>query len=212
MPLRELAREGVARLDNRLSPQRYDAGEAGPAPTPLTRGRMNLRAPSIHFILAAALLFLAVAVRIADPEPVARLRLSVFDSYLELAPRPLPADLPVRIVDIDEASLEARGPVAVAAHAACPHHRPPEGGRRAHHHARPDPRRARPALARGIRQALRRRARAGADDRRGVGAALQRRALGGGDRRGAPVILGFAGAGGHGQAAAAARALCLRRR
>jgi adenylate cyclase len=73
------------------------------------RGRMNLRAPSIHFILAGALLFLAVAVRIADPEPVARLRLSVFDSYLVLAPRPLPADLPVRIVDIDEASLRQVG-------------------------------------------------------------------------------------------------------
>jgi adenylate cyclase len=70
---------------------------------------MDLRAPSIHFILAAALLFLAVALRIADPDPVARLRLSVFDSYLELAPRPLPADLPVRIVDIDEASLARVG-------------------------------------------------------------------------------------------------------
>ncbi len=70
---------------------------------------MTLRAPSIHFILAAALLLLAVALRIADPEPVARLRLSVFDSYLELAPRPLPADLPVRIVDIDEASLKRVG-------------------------------------------------------------------------------------------------------
>jgi adenylate cyclase len=70
---------------------------------------MDLRTPSIHFILAAALLFLAVALRIADPEPVARLRLSVFDSYLQLAPRPRPTDLPVRIVDIDEASLARVG-------------------------------------------------------------------------------------------------------
>lgn len=70
---------------------------------------MDLRAPPIHFILAAALLLLAVALRIADPEPVARLRLSVFDSYLGLAPRPLPADLRVRIVDIDEASLKRIG-------------------------------------------------------------------------------------------------------
>ncbi len=70
---------------------------------------MNLRAPSLHFILAAALLFLAVALRVADPEPVARLRLSVFDSYLALAPRPVPVDLPVRIVDIDEASLKRVG-------------------------------------------------------------------------------------------------------
>jgi adenylate cyclase len=70
---------------------------------------MNLRAPNLHFILAAALLLLAVALRIGDPDPVARLRLSVFDSYLELAPRPLPADLPVRIVDVDEASLKSLG-------------------------------------------------------------------------------------------------------
>lgn len=70
---------------------------------------MDLRAPSIHFILTAALLFLAVAVRIADPDPVARLRLSVFDSYQQLAPGSLPPDLPVRIVDIDEASLKRLG-------------------------------------------------------------------------------------------------------
>jgi len=70
---------------------------------------MDLRAPSIHLILTVALLFVAVALRIADPEAVARLRLSVFDSYLALAPRPLPEALPVRIVDIDEASLKRVG-------------------------------------------------------------------------------------------------------
>ncbi len=56
------------------------------------------------------LLALAVVLRIADPDAIARLRLSVFDTYLELAPRPLPAEqLPVRIVDIDEASLARIG-------------------------------------------------------------------------------------------------------
>jgi adenylate cyclase len=70
---------------------------------------MNLRSLPIHFVLAAAFLVLAVALRIADPDPVARLRLSVFDSYLALAPRPLPPELPVRIVDIDEASLGRMG-------------------------------------------------------------------------------------------------------
>lgn len=70
---------------------------------------MDLRAPSIHLVLTAALLFLAVALRIADPEFVARLRLSVFDSYLNLSPRPLDPALPVRIVDIDEASLTKIG-------------------------------------------------------------------------------------------------------
>jgi adenylate cyclase len=70
---------------------------------------MGLRVPSIHLIIVAALLFLAVALRIADPEPVARLRLSVFDSYLNLAPRPADERFPVRIVDIDEPSLAKIG-------------------------------------------------------------------------------------------------------
>ena len=70
---------------------------------------MRLRVPSIHLLLTAALLLLAVALRIADPEPVARLRLSVFDSYLNVAPRPLDETLPVRIVDIDEPSLAKVG-------------------------------------------------------------------------------------------------------
>jgi adenylate cyclase len=55
------------------------------------------------------LLLLAVGLRIADPEPVARLRLSVFDTYLGLAPRTLDPALPVRIVDIDDASLARVG-------------------------------------------------------------------------------------------------------
>lgn len=70
---------------------------------------MELRAPSIHLLLTAALLALAVLVRIADPAPIAGLRLSVFDSYLELAPRPYDPTLPVRIVDVDEASLARLG-------------------------------------------------------------------------------------------------------
>ena len=70
---------------------------------------MRLRVPSIHLLLTAALLLLAVALRIVDPEPVARLRLSVFDSYLNVAPRPLDETLPVRIVDIDEPSLAKVG-------------------------------------------------------------------------------------------------------
>ena len=70
---------------------------------------MRLCVPSIHLLLTAALLLLAVALRIADPEPVARLRLSVFDSYLNVAPRPLDETMPVRIVDIDEPSLAKVG-------------------------------------------------------------------------------------------------------
>jgi adenylate cyclase len=70
---------------------------------------MELRAPSVHLTLTAALLALAVVLRIADPDSIARLRLSVFDTYLDLAPRPLDPSLPVRIVDIDEASLHRVG-------------------------------------------------------------------------------------------------------
>ena len=38
-------------------------------------------------LISAVLLTVCVALRIADPEPVARLRLSVFDSYLRASPR-----------------------------------------------------------------------------------------------------------------------------
>src|SRR5688572_22919976 len=68
-----------------------------------------LRSPSIHVLLAAALLVVAVLLRVADPAPVSRLRLSVFDTYLDLAPRELDPSLPVRIVDIDDASLHKLG-------------------------------------------------------------------------------------------------------
>jgi adenylate cyclase len=68
-----------------------------------------VRRPPAQAILAATLLLSAVVVRVADPEPIARLRLSVFDSYQRLAPRILDPSLPVRIVDIDEASLERIG-------------------------------------------------------------------------------------------------------
>ncbi len=68
-----------------------------------------MRGLSVHFILTAAFLFLAAALRIADPGPVASLRLSVFDTYLRLTPRALDPALPVRIVDIDEDSLARVG-------------------------------------------------------------------------------------------------------
>lgn len=64
-----------------------------------------MRGLSVHLILTAAFLFLAVALRIVDPGPVASLRQSVFDTYLVVSPRAIDPTLPVRIVDIDEASL-----------------------------------------------------------------------------------------------------------
>lgn len=68
-----------------------------------------MRDLSVQFILTAAFLILAVALRIADPDPVATLRLSVFDTYLSLTPRSVDPTLPVRIVDIDEPSLRRIG-------------------------------------------------------------------------------------------------------
>ncbi len=55
------------------------------------------------------LLALIVLVRIADPTPIVRLRLLGFDTFQLLAPRTYDPDLPVRIVDIDDASLERIG-------------------------------------------------------------------------------------------------------
>ncbi|MEI9900304.1 MAG: adenylate/guanylate cyclase domain-containing protein [Hyphomicrobium sp.] len=110
-------------------------------------GSTVLRSLPIHILLAAALLAMAVALRIADPDPVARLRLAVFDTYLGLKPRVLDPALPVRIVDIDDASLAKVGAVALAAHAPCRDGRAPQGGRRTLRHARPHSRRARSPVA-----------------------------------------------------------------
>lgn len=68
-----------------------------------------LRRPSLDLIVTATVLALAVALRILDPNPVARLRLSVFDGYLNLAPRAADPTFPVRIVDIDEEALAKVG-------------------------------------------------------------------------------------------------------
>ncbi len=68
-----------------------------------------LRNLSLQILIAAAVLSACVAVRIADPEPVARLRASVFDAYLRASPRPIDPSFPVRIVAIDEASLARIG-------------------------------------------------------------------------------------------------------
>jgi adenylate cyclase len=70
---------------------------------------MDVRGLSVQFILTAAFLFLAAALRISDPGPVASLRQSVFDTYLAVSPRTNDPTLPVRIVDIDEASLTRVG-------------------------------------------------------------------------------------------------------
>jgi adenylate cyclase len=59
--------------------------------------------------LAALVLITLLAARVYDPPPVESLRLRVFDAYQVLAPRVPPAERPVAIVDVDEASLAAFG-------------------------------------------------------------------------------------------------------
>jgi len=64
---------------------------------------------SVYAGAVVILLALIVLVRIVDPVPIARLRLLGFDTFQLLAPRTYTPDLPVRIVDIDDASLERIG-------------------------------------------------------------------------------------------------------
>lgn len=59
-------------------------------------------------LVALVALSAVTVIRAVDPVPVAQLRERTFDAYQILRPRPY-TDLPVRIVDIDEASLAALG-------------------------------------------------------------------------------------------------------
>ncbi len=63
----------------------------------------------IYVGLVVGLLTLAAALRLADPTPIARLQLIVFDAYQQLWPRTYDPNQPVRVVVIDEASLKAYG-------------------------------------------------------------------------------------------------------
>jgi adenylate cyclase len=60
-------------------------------------------------LFGAAVIVGLVLLRAADPYAVRVARETTFDTFQQIRPRPAPADLPVRIVDIDEASLAAIG-------------------------------------------------------------------------------------------------------
>ena len=64
------------------------------------------RAPTLA---ALTILVGALFVRVADPVDLSRLRDFAFDGFQRLKPRAVADDLPVRIVDIDEASLAEYG-------------------------------------------------------------------------------------------------------
>jgi len=70
---------------------------------------MAIRAGRLYLLLIVVILAVAVAIRIADPFFVQALRLIAFDSYQRLAPETYDPNLPVRVVDIDEDSLERIG-------------------------------------------------------------------------------------------------------
>ncbi|MFI4999967.1 MAG: CHASE2 domain-containing protein [Reyranellales bacterium] len=70
-------------------------------------GRGN--APRAPVVVALLVLLNALTLRVADPDALSRLRSFAFDSYQRLKPRALAEELPVRIVDIDEAALAEYG-------------------------------------------------------------------------------------------------------
>ncbi len=63
----------------------------------------------LYVLILGAVIAGALALRIWDPSPVARMRSLVFDSYQQISPRAYDPSLPVRIVDIDEESLKQVG-------------------------------------------------------------------------------------------------------
>src|ERR1700731_355953 len=70
-------------------------------------GRSN--APRAPVIVALLVLLNALVLRAVDPPGVVRIRDFAFDAYQRIKPREPPADMPVRIVDIDEAALAEYG-------------------------------------------------------------------------------------------------------
>ena len=68
-----------------------------------------INAPRAPVFVALLVLLGALALRIADPAAVTRLRDFAFDSYQRIQPRTYNPETPVRIVDIDEAALQEYG-------------------------------------------------------------------------------------------------------
>ncbi|WP_421726159.1 CHASE2 domain-containing protein [Bauldia sp.] len=70
---------------------------------------MVVRAGWAYVVLVGVVLIGATVVRIADPFFLQALRLIAFDTYQRLEPQTYDADIPVRVVDIDEESLARVG-------------------------------------------------------------------------------------------------------
>ena len=65
--------------------------------------------PRAPVLVALLVLLNALALRVADPGELVRLRDIAFDGYQRLKPRVVDADLPVHVIDIDEAALAEYG-------------------------------------------------------------------------------------------------------
>jgi adenylate cyclase len=63
----------------------------------------------LYVLIMGTVIAAALALRVWDPSPVARLRSLVFDAYQRVSPRKFDPALPVRIIDVDEDSLKAIG-------------------------------------------------------------------------------------------------------
>lgn len=64
---------------------------------------------ALHVIIPITVLGILLGLRIADPGIMQQLRWLTFDTYQRLAPRAYDPDLPVKIIDIDDESLERLG-------------------------------------------------------------------------------------------------------
>ena len=73
------------------------------------------RAQQVGVIVGLVIVAALTILRASDPQLLRLAREVAFDEYQRIAPRAF-EDLPVRVVDIDEASLQRTRPVAVAAH------------------------------------------------------------------------------------------------
>jgi adenylate cyclase len=67
------------------------------------------RSPRAPIIVAFLVLVNALILRVGDPPALSRLRDLAFDGFQRIHPREVPPDLPVRIIDIDEAALAEYG-------------------------------------------------------------------------------------------------------
>jgi adenylate cyclase len=70
---------------------------------------MSARAKIWFLLLVSSLVIAAAMVRLVDPFAVQALRLIAFDTYQRISPQRYNPELPVRVVDIDEASLSRIG-------------------------------------------------------------------------------------------------------